>query len=100
MAGGWQNTDTTRTTTPEHRAWRLAVLKRDSYLCQLKGKKCTGKATEADHILADADGGLLTMDNGRAVCHTCHAERTSRDANAKRWANRGNFPDEMHPGLR
>lgn len=101
MPGGWQHSNTGRTSTPEHRAWRHAVLTRDHHRCQIQGPGCTGTATEADHITEVADGGHSTLENGQAVCHTCHAAKTAKHANRKRWANRsGSYPTEKHPGLR
>ena len=52
--------------------WRKLVLERDNYICQL----CGEPARIADHILAkNLDKSLLLdVDNGRALCHSCHAK--------------------------
>ena len=46
-----------RTSTPEHAAWRKAVLDRDHWWCRIQGPGCTGRANHADHITAVAFGG-------------------------------------------
>lgn len=52
---------------------RRRVLFRDRNLCQICGPKCTGIATEVDHIIALADGGAShDMANLRATCKTCN----------------------------
>lgn len=71
---------TPRTSTTEHKAWRLRVLERDGYVCQIKGPTCTTVATEADHVLADAFGGQLTMENGQGACSPCHRAKTQQEA--------------------
>ena len=52
--------------------WRKLVLERDNYICQIDGEP----AKIADHILAkNLDKTLLLdIDNGRALCHSCHAK--------------------------
>lgn len=77
---GWAK-GPSRTATPEHRAWRTAVLARDRGSCQIKGPRCTGRATEADHVIPVARGGAeLDTDNGQAACTTCHRVKTLREA--------------------
>jgi 5-methylcytosine-specific restriction endonuclease McrA len=68
-----------RTSTPEHRKWRAAVLKRDGYRCQLQlPGRCIGRATEADHIVpVSAGGDPLALWNGRAACVACHRKHSS-----------------------
>ena len=67
--------------TPEYRAWRKAVLERDHWRCQIKGPRCQGKATQADHRLPLARGGApFDVDNGQAACPTCHQDKTQREA--------------------
>ena len=91
----------TRTTTPQHRAWRRRVLERDNYQCQLRyPNRCTGTATEADHIIEVTDGGAAEDPaNGQAVCEPCHAHKTALHANKKRWSHNTKYT-EPHPGLR
>lgn len=60
-AGAWQQV-------------RRIVLARDGYRCQIQGPRCTGRATEADHIVALALGGArLDPANLRAACKPCNA---------------------------
>lgn len=60
-------------------AWRrvrLVVLERDAWRCKIKGPRCTGVATEVDHIVQLIDGGaLLDPDNLRAACRRCNRGR-------------------------
>lgn len=82
----------------EHSAWARAVLKRDKRHCQIQGPNCTGVATEADHILNRKRGGKDTLNNGQAVCTTCHAEKTKGEALHGLRAAYGNTdPDEPAP---
>jgi 5-methylcytosine-specific restriction endonuclease McrA len=65
-----------RLTSPAYRRLRLAVLDRDRWLCQIAGPRCTGAATEVDHIVARADGGdIFDPHNLRAACATCNRGR-------------------------
>lgn len=88
---GWVSGGPSRTSTTEHRAWRKAVLARARGACQIRGPRCTGRATEADHITPVARGGAEhALDNGQAACTTCHREKTLREATeGRRLANGG-----------
>lgn len=90
----------TRTTTREHRAWRLAVLKRDAWVCQLRYEGCAGRATQADHVLATAFGGAeYDLANGQAVCVPCHKRKTQAES-AEGMRRRSRLrPREQHPGM-
>jgi 5-methylcytosine-specific restriction endonuclease McrA len=81
----WNTTGATRTSTPEHKAWRAAVMLRDRWICQIKGPNCTRRATEADHIRNVKRGGAeFDLNNGQAACANCHREKTLREATAGR----------------
>lgn len=61
--------------TPEHKAWRAAVLRRAGYRCEWveNGQRCERAAPEhrmiADHIVERADGGAWTDPaNGQCLC--------------------------------
>lgn len=55
---------------------RIPVLERDGYRCQIRGPKCTGRASDVDHIVSLKDGGaLLDPDNLRAACPACNRGR-------------------------
>jgi hypothetical protein len=58
--------------TPEYRAWRAEVFKRDGYTCQLCGQK--GGDLNADHIKPFSTHPELRhdVDNGRTLCVSCH----------------------------
>lgn len=64
--------------TRTNKAWRKAVLQRDDYTC----RKCGRPATEADHIInrAAAPALELDIDNGQALCKTCHQSKTATEA--------------------
>ena len=66
--------------SPTWRRLRLMVLERDGHLCQLRGPRCTMKATEVDHIVPLADGGdWYEPVNLRASCKPCNAGRMMRE---------------------
>jgi hypothetical protein len=60
--------------TPEYKAWRLAVFRRDKFTCRWCGR--TGKRVrlEADHIMPWSTHPKLryTVSNGRTLCRRCH----------------------------
>jgi 5-methylcytosine-specific restriction protein A len=64
------------------RAWqrlRLAVLKRDRFLCQCARCKANARvrvATEVDHIVPKAQGGTDDMANLQAIASECHRIKT------------------------
>jgi len=74
------------TTTARGYGWawqklRLAVLKRDNYLCQIAlGEGLVISATEVDHIVPKAEGGTDDMDNLQAVSHDRHRAKTKLEA--------------------
>lgn len=77
----------THATSYAHKQWRRAVLERDHGHCQINGPGCTGRATEADHIVNVAAGGPeFDIDNGQAACETCHRAKTLREATEGRQA--------------
>jgi 5-methylcytosine-specific restriction protein A len=64
--------------SPQWRAVRLQVLVRDEYKCQLKGSRCTGKATMVDHWIPRSRGGTDAMTNLRASCKPCNTQKKDR----------------------
>ncbi|WP_341874510.1 HNH endonuclease signature motif containing protein [Methylobacterium nodulans] len=65
--------------TPEHRAWRLAVLQRAGWCCEDCGAQGGrgGVRLFADHVIERQDGGALTdPNNGRCLCGSCHTRKT------------------------
>jgi len=56
----------------EYREWRIAVFKRDKFICQFCNKK--GGILHADHLKGFADYPELRFDvnNGRTLCEKCH----------------------------
>ncbi|ALU70518.1 hypothetical protein H351_15495 [Rhodococcus erythropolis R138] len=99
----WGTGSSHRTRTPGHRNRRSAVLARDKERCQLRYEGCTGKATEADHIVNIESGGAEDIANMQAVCSTCHKHKTAQESAAARRANqkkrRHPSIDQKHPGL-
>lgn len=68
----WKGGITKRSlTTIEYKQWRIAVFKRDNYICIICG---TNGYLEADHIKRWADYPELRFDinNGRTLCKECH----------------------------
>ncbi len=70
-------------------AWRrlrLVILERDGYHCRIHGPKCTGRATEVDHIIPVADGGpIFDPANLRAACQPCNIWRANRQKAREGW---------------
>jgi 5-methylcytosine-specific restriction protein A len=70
------------------------VLKRDGYVCQIQGPKCTKVATESDHIIPPDEGGApFDSDNARASCAACNRARGAARMHAMAKLNRQNTPD-------
>ena len=81
-----------RTSTAEHQAWRRDVLARDKGSCQIRGPRCIGRATHADHLTPVAEGGAeYDLDNGQAACEPCHKVKSLAEATRgrQRAAQRG-----------
>lgn len=99
----WGTGSSHRTRTPGHRNRRSAVLARDKERCQLRYEGCTGKATEADHIVNIESGGAEDVANMQAVCSTCHKQKTAQESAAARRVNqkKRRHPSmfDKHPGL-
>jgi 5-methylcytosine-specific restriction endonuclease McrA len=70
-----------------YRSLAKAVLLRDGYRCQIHGPRCTVYATQADHIIARADGGDDTPANMRAACARCNGWLSAKRTNDMRWHN-------------
>jgi 5-methylcytosine-specific restriction protein A len=82
---GWTSGGRSRTDTAEARAWRKAVLDACGWRCQIRGPRCLGRATQADHIRNVAAGGAEhDIANGQGACKPCHDEKTQREAAAGR----------------
>ena len=59
-------------------AWqktRRAILQRDGYVCQIRGPRCTGRATSVHHVAPSSQRPDLFWDSGNltAACQTCNA---------------------------
>ncbi|WP_158881966.1 HNH endonuclease signature motif containing protein [Amycolatopsis anabasis] len=78
---------------------RRFVLERDRYQCQVQGPQCTVQATEVDHIQR---GSNHRVQNLRAVCATCHSQKSSTEGLARQAQLRARRarPAERHPGRR
>lgn len=81
---------------------RKRILHRDHNTCQIQGPHCTHTATEVDHIIPRALGGGHDPENLRAVCETCHWEKTKMEAAEGRRAKLAlaKHPTEPHPGIK
>lgn len=79
--------------TPYGAHWRTvvcpAILERDSHECQIRGPRCTGTATDVDHIIPWSEGGAWYDDaNLRAACAPCNRGRSSKRLQAMAHLNR------------
>jgi 5-methylcytosine-specific restriction enzyme A len=64
---------------------RLHILDRDHWQCQIRERGCTHVATDADHIVAVADGGeFWDPSNLRAACKACNARLGAAVARRRR----------------
>lgn len=63
---------------------RSVILARDSHRCQINGPRCTGRATEVDHIIPVFEDGTDDPANLRGVCPECHAIKTQEEAQRAR----------------
>ena len=59
-------------------AWqktRRAILQRDGYVCQIRGPRCTHRATAVHHIIPSSQRPDLffASDNLAAACQACNA---------------------------
>lgn len=70
-------TDQRERKTPEYKEWRILVLKRDNYQCQICGER-PGKGKrivlDVDHIkgFAQYPEHRVDINNGRTLCRDCH----------------------------
>ncbi|QDF15372.1 HNH endonuclease [Gordonia phage Mollymur] len=82
---------------------RPRVLERDRHECQIQGSRCTGHATEVDHIHNRAEGGDDSMENLQAACSTCHKRKTYAESlrarRRKKEQARHPWTRIKHPGL-
>jgi 5-methylcytosine-specific restriction enzyme A len=67
--------------TPEHQAWRAAVIERSAGHCQDPAcrdpQRGRGRRLFADHVVEIKDGGAaLDLANGQALCGACHTRKT------------------------
>ena len=58
---------------------RKRIMRRDGHLC----RRCSRLAQEIDHILPLSDGGSESDINLQALCHDCHAEKTTAENNRR-----------------
>lgn len=80
-------------TTPRNkgrtgRPWlriREQVLARDRHVCQIRGPKCTVRATHVDHITPlELGGDPHALTNLRAACAACNCAGGARMTNSRR----------------
>lgn len=86
-----------RPSEAEKARFRDGVLRRDQYVCQVRGPRCLRVATQADHVVPWAEGGSNDLSNGQAVCGPCHDQKTQEEA--QRGRSRWKRSAPRHPGL-
>jgi 5-methylcytosine-specific restriction protein A len=68
--------------SPQHKAWRLAVLERDNWQCRACGRVCAKRReAHADHVLSVVSRPDLRYDvaNGQCLCASCHSKKTVQE---------------------
>lgn len=83
-------------------AIRRAVLERDGHQCTAihdDGIRCTERATDVHHLIADADGGSPVPANLVSLCAWHHRRLTAAHAHATRWNPKRKRETRKHPGL-
>lgn len=55
------------------------ILARQHYKCAKCGKKLNPQAKHIHHIKPWSEGGKTTVENGRALCPTCHSIETQEE---------------------
>ena len=73
--------------TPEYKAWRLAVFRRDGFKCKWCGRSGRRVRLEADHILPQSTHPQLRykVSNGRTLCRRCHRKTPTFGLKALRY---------------
>ncbi|HET6907836.1 MAG TPA: HNH endonuclease signature motif containing protein [Mycobacteriales bacterium] len=90
----WQSRSPRRARLPSNWATlRKQVLARDAHRCQIRGPRCVGTATEADHRRHGDDHSLTNL---QAACSQCHRAKTAAEGNATK--PRRLRVHERHPG--
>jgi 5-methylcytosine-specific restriction endonuclease McrA len=72
-----------------HKAWRLAVLTRDAWVCRDCGALASGRGeAHADHVIPVSVRPDLRYDigNGQCLCVRCHCRKTKRESIAEKIA--------------
>ncbi len=96
----WDGTRTKSGEVTSTAAWkrvRKQVLERDDYKCRIRGPRCTGDATQVDHIVNVAAGGAkLDPNNLQSACPSCNAQKAQVEATKSR--NAWKPKPERHPG--
>lgn len=65
-----------------HRQWRTMVLARHPICCDPSG--CEEASVVADHIVALADGGDWSLENGAGLCVSHHNAKTAREQHGRK----------------
>lgn len=65
---------------PEYKQWRTSVWRRDSFICKLKDKDCSGKI-EAHHIKSWSNHPEFRyqINNGITLCHAHHPRKRAEE---------------------
>jgi 5-methylcytosine-specific restriction endonuclease McrA len=67
-----------------YRRQRREVLEAAGWMCQIRGPRCTGRATTVDHIVALTDGGTHDRWNLRGSCWRCNSAGGAAITNRRR----------------
>jgi 5-methylcytosine-specific restriction endonuclease McrA len=78
-------------------SYRKPTMRKARGLCQIRGPRCTHRATQIDHIRPGDDHSLTNL---QAACKNCHADKSAAEGVSARSQKRakGKRPPERHPG--
>ena len=74
LCGVCRKADRQKRVYSQRKHWRRAILERANHACEECGRDAqeSGAPLQVHHMIHEADGGLMTLANGKALCVTCH----------------------------
>lgn len=94
---GWSSSSRRQELPPNWEEIRQEVLDDANGVCEIRGPRCKGWATDVDHIRRGNDH---RRSNLQAACGPCHLQKSSAEGVAQRAKKRAmrRRPQDRHPG--